>query len=630
MSGPFLFLTRPGGGPIDEDTCRAFDAAAARNQLPPLTWVLETDYAVALGPDAAGLGTGPSLSRGRWAHVVSNARLDNPREVEELALPALRGSLATDPERLAGAIDVCGARCIPRILGDFAVVAWFPATRELHAARDAFGVRTLYYTERKDLFALSSNAALLAEGESYDDAYITQFLNDGIPAADHSIFQFVRAIPPGSNLQFTRGGRGVTQFWTPECFRIQSDGGDAELIEEFRRLFLRAVQIRMPEKLDVWMLLSGGLDSSSIIAAADQLCELGCRQRGMAGSITLVDTLGNGDEREYTSSLLAQYPHTNFEIVDEWMWRDDGFPPPFTDAPVPVYPFYARERRAASLLSEHNARVVLGGQGPDHYLTGSLHFLADLLAAGKISTAVRALAHWSSTLRQSLWRLGWTYGVLPLIPEGLRLRQSREAADWLLKKDQRTREAEYDKMPISKYEQQICYGISNVSHVLPYAGTSTPFEIRYPFLDRRLVEFSLRLPIRLRSRPGARKQVLRDAMGSMLPDLIRNRPGKGGLSSRLQWSFVKESKLLADLLRDPILGQLGYIDVDRLRSAVTHYRHARANASPTILLPLSLETWLQVRSGRWRSDEETGGDAVSTSAHCTKHIRTEANHDSAA
>jgi asparagine synthase (glutamine-hydrolysing) len=608
MSGVFVVLVRPDAGPITERLRGRYDSAVKYNGLPPLRWEIGGSCAVGIGPDVTGLGTGPRHVRTERLTVVGNARLDNRDEVGQLGDSHRAGGDAADLELIARAIEAVGPAGIVDCLGDFAIVTWDPASREMHAARDAFGVKQLCYADRPDHMALSSRATLLADGDAYDRDYILTYLSGAVAAPDRTPYAGVHAVPPGCIVSRSLGTSRITRFWSAADHVIDDNADECERVEAFREIFAAAVTSRMAEPGMTWSHLSGGLDSSSVVSLAQSLFEAGRLRAGVAGTVTIADSLAQGDEREYTADVLSRYAVPNYELVDDWLWRDDGVPPPLTDEPTLAYPFYARDRRIREMVRDGGGRVLLSGEGADHYLTGSLYFLADLLTDRRISEAFGALHGWAATLRQSFWRLGFQYGVRPLLPPSIR--QATTPAPTVpawLRCTATERASLRDRLQSSRqredtgcghYAAEVQYQVENLWQVLRAEVVESSLEVRYPFLDRRLVEFSLRLPPRLRSRPHSRKWVLREAMHGILPERVRMRTGKGGIEGRLPWSLVHEHEKITHLLRDPILSQLGFADRDLLRRTVSAATHARAGAVSAVLSPLSLETWLRVRSDR--------------------------------
>jgi asparagine synthase (glutamine-hydrolysing) len=609
MSSVFLFLVRPSGEPVSEEQHR-FDASATRNELPPLRWVVEANYAVALGPDVTGLGTDPVLARTHRLVVVGNARLDNREEVAGWSAAPRRTADATDLEIIAEAIETRGTKCIPGILGDFAIVVWNPFTQELVAARDTFGIRALFYCATNDLIAFASQASLCADGKRYDLEYIADFLVGGLPSVTHTIYAGTLAVPPAGVVTVRNRRFAVDRYWTPEDFPIDEALTGEAAIDTIRELIVRAVTAGITGRDDTWSQLSGGLDSSTLVSVTQSLASTGRIPSGLGGTVTLVDTLGTGDERIFSEAVVRRWPVRNETLTDYWLWRDDEFGPPITDEPALAYPFYARDRRMCMIVRSSGGRVLLNGTGPDHYLAGSALFIADLLARGAVRTAAHEVARWATVVRGSFWRTGYRSAVLPLLPGVVRravVPTNQRVPKWIDRGFARQFTVQ-SRLPAArtlrepwggKYAGDVAERVRNVSRSIDRGVVAGALDVRYPLLFRPLVEFSLRLPPAMRTRPHARKWILREALRGVLPEEVRTRPGKGGIDGRIAWSLIHERPRLEALLREPVLGDLGCIQVSELRAAITDARASDPALRAFTLCALSLETWLCVRSGRW-------------------------------
>jgi asparagine synthase (glutamine-hydrolysing) len=624
MIGVFLFLVRPSGDPITAEIRERFNASAAQNELPHLGWTGEENTAAAVGPDVDGSSTGPMLVRSRRLLVVGNARLDNPKEVAGWTNASERLSGAKDLEIIARAIEHRGPSCISRILGDFAFLAWDGSTQRLTAARDAFGVKGLYYAETPDLLAFASRAALLADGEQYDREFMLEYLSGSPSASGRTVFSNVSSLPPGTMLKWHRGRSELSRYWSPEA-SARAAASTPDHVEAFRDLFVRGLMLRLTGRADVWAQLSGGLDSSSIVSTAQWLARTGRVLHGVSGTVTVVDTLGSGDETEFVGSVLNRYNLQNDRVVDVGMWEDCRMAPPLTDQPFPAYPFFSRDRRMADAVGAGGGRVLLSGEGADHYLTGNLYFLADWISDGDTLRALRSLSAWAGLLKTSLWRLGFKYALVPLLPTaGQRLlipahrlppwlRADRSVRAWLA--DPSRRKVRSSGQTCSRYAEAIAHSISTLQPHIDNEIVGSHVEMRFPFLYRPLVEWSLGLAPEMRSRARERKWILRQAMRGIVPELVRNRSSKGSITGRFVWSITHEAERLNAMLQNPILGQLGIVDTDRLRTSVTAIREGGSGADAPMAAVLSLETWLQVRSGRWRSQGQEKQHPVGNPAH---------------
>jgi asparagine synthase (glutamine-hydrolysing) len=274
-----------------------------------------------------------------------------------------------------------------------------------------------------------------------------------------------------------------------------------------------------------------------------------------------------------------------------------------------------------ALVRDGGARVLLSGHGADHYLAGSRTYLADLVARGRWAAAARDAARYAVRDRGSFWRCLWRHGLYPLAPAPLRLRWARESEtlpDWVDPGFAR-RVGMAGRLELvlgqgagegSRFAAETAYAVDVVTRILEREPFDEGLELRYPFLYRPLVEFSLRLPPRLRIRPEGDKWVLREAMRGVLPEVVRTRRGKGGIDGRILWSLHRERGRLTTLLRAPRIAREGWVDAAKLREAVERARCGEVRNLVFLLSSLSLESWLAVREGRWPERTEEGADAA--------------------
>jgi asparagine synthase (glutamine-hydrolysing) len=377
-------------------------------------------------------------------------------------------------------------------------------------------------------------------------------------------------------------------------------------------------------------MLSGGLDSSSIVSIAQRLAGQGVAAGGLGGTVTLVDTRGDGDEREYARAVLDRYRVRNETLVDFEPMQIDGVAPPLTDSPAPQYPFYARDRRIARVVQEAGGRVLLSGYGSDHYLAGNLYCFADRVRSGHALEALRELAHWAALGRVSFWRLAADHVVFPLAPVPLQR--------WLLPSDQRppswispTFSRRFDlkeRLPALRmlradhrgnYASAIAAAINDFGMSADRNYLSQLIEVRYPFLYRPLVELALSLPPAERTRPFARKWVLRQAMRGILPESVRQRSSKGGIGGRIDEWLLHAQSAVDTLLHDSLLAQLGCVEPSRLQAAIRGPEATPATRA-TVMRFVSLELWLRVRSGQWRAPHgmRAGRVVRGGTAHATR------------
>jgi asparagine synthase (glutamine-hydrolysing) len=553
-------------------------------------------------------GLGPTVSRTRSLAGVGEVRLDHPDVVARWAGRA--PDRTPHLELVLAAIESRGPECIAELLGDFAFVVWNAASREIIAARDAFGVHTLYYRQDGDVFALSSRASLLATSGGYNPEFIATYLTIWNDPAEPSPFVGVTTVPSGCILKRSGRSCGVSQYWDASQFPIAAATDERAQIGELRSLFTEGVRTRIASREDIWAQLSGGLDSSSVVCMAQLLARQGLTPSPLGGTITLVDGPGLADEREFSDAVVRAHELRNEQVEDHWPWRDDGLRPPLLETPHANYPFYARDRRACTIIREAGGRVLLTGIGSDQYLSSLPYFFADWIVERRWRRACRGMTRWAVLDRSSFWNALFQFGLIPLLPRALRRRlapRHLRVAPWVQRRFARRfameRRDPTQALLDAPWGQKFAGGmINDISHFGRYSDQTLfteTFDVRHPFLYRPLVEFSLRLAPELRVRPLAQKWILREAMRGVLPESIRTRTDKGAVDSRYAWALSRERERIDDLTRAPILADLGCIDGVKLRAAIEAARRGREIHIVPLITTLSLETWLRARSGEW-------------------------------
>jgi asparagine synthase (glutamine-hydrolysing) len=558
-------------------------------------------HSIVEGPFAAVALDRPGQHRkllARFGNLIGagDVRLDNRSDVAELA--GLRADEHCDLELVLGAIDRRGEGCIPRVLGDFAFVCWDARAQKLLAVRDAFGVKALYRRTAPGLQLFSSDIAPLRIDESYDLEYIADYLTGQTTGLEATIWRGITPVGAGSLVRQRGTVQTAERYWRADEFVPADDGDEEENCFRFRTLLEESVLARVEDAGHTWAHLSGGLDSSSIVALSNVM---GVEGKRVSNTITIVDSLGQGNECAYSDAVVRKYGLRNEQVRDYWAWQDDGQDIPVTDQPSPLYPFYARDRQAWNLVRNAGGRVLLSGFGADQYLYGNLDYITDLAANGRIRDALGEVTTWSVAMRQSFWTVGRRYLVDPFVS---RSQQVHGRPRWMTPSLGSASGLDSRITGGHRFARRITDNLNALPAWLERWPYGPEIEMRYPFLYRPLVEASLRLPAKQRVRPNARKWILRQATRDVLPEQVRTRSTKGGIDARILWSLHREKPRLDAMLRDPILAQLGCVDAAALRRAVDEARRGIVVNNVQLFSALALETWLSARNGAWASASE--------------------------
>ena len=458
------------------------------------------------------------VTRDLW--LAADARVDNRADLAEALSSSTEQPLRTDADFILASYERWGADLVNHVVGDFAFALWDGEREQLLVARDPFGIRPVFLARTHGgLLAASTLPAVLAgiAGErSIDESYLAHFLH-GLPPRDRSIWAGVERLPPG-HLRIVDRERDVTeQYWSPSLEPLVQPL--EATIEQIRSCFDEAVRCRLRTRDGVATDLSGGLDSSTIAATAARLTT-GVRPISLAYRIdpeafempyiqAVIDHLGLDAHVIEADELATLDP-----VVDIRAHREPLYA-------VDVSDTGARFDAALSL----GCSVSLAGVGGDEALYGSSDGRLDHLRQSLRNTALR-------------WVAGHPDGLLA---QGLRVRRARRA-----RRDRPWLRVPYQQWAgrVPPYGQRLgaerlaAYDSPWQSAALELTdrvAAERGVEVRYPFLDRRLVEMCLRLPEAQVKDDDRTRGLHRRAFGPRLPLLVALRTDKADLTG----SFVR-------------------------------------------------------------------------------------------
>lgn len=507
--------------------------------------------------------------------ITADARVDNRDDLLttlDLVQPV------SDSELILAAYRKWGEDCPEKLVGDFTFAIWDKRKRTLFVARDRIGVKPFYYhykDDREFVFASEISPLFGAAGleRRPDKDAMRAFLAGLSPPLDGTLFVGVRRLPPATTFVIKNGRVTARKYWEPVSGRVRRPQSLDEHAEEFQYLFSQAVHAQMRSAFPIGCLLSGGLDSSSVLCQASRLIG----KKTALSAYSLIFDQVPCDERSFIKEIIqhvdvewlsavvdahefdcGELLRNYYRVSPEWPVRGLH--------PSSYWPIF-------DLARGRGVRVMLTGYGGDHVVYGSFNYLADLLRSLRWGALLRELVRYRFS---SLLILN--YVLKPSCPD--RLREPIKRVRGLFNKQSKRLAT---SVPSAWIEQGISHnefstraaweeagylvGPSN-SHWLdgylePLAGRSK-MELRHPFFDIRLVEFLHSLPSEEKLWGGRTKIILRHAMRGILPEMIRERRSKIEFSPAILF-------VLGNTFVDPgalKLSQLGFIDVETIRELV--------------------------------------------------------------
>jgi len=604
-------------------------AGKADAMIRSLAWQDQTPHFTANGDDYSFVhllldtdGSGPPLGRlveNDFAVCNADCRLDNRDELlPRLNLPENAG----DSDILLAAHALWGAKMPGHLLGDFAFAIWHRASRTLFAARDHFGVKPFYYYHAGEKFLFASDiSALFAAGapRRIKDAAIADFLTRAAPPASETSFEGIKLLPPGHWLSLQDGALSTGCYYQLELPEIRKHKNAPA---EFRRLLTAAVHARLrgAPKLNIGAMLSGGLDSSSIA------CLAATKIPNLPTLSMVFDETPEFNERPFIETVLAQGGFAPIFIPSNAL-------PPFAEVTAMIReqtdlfnaPNIGASRMIYHVAREAGLRVLLDGHGGDEVAPVGFTRLHELAIAGHWRSLWRAMdgAMPETNARLKLYGF-WKYfrRHTPLwlvfrLPSVLRRRLGllpRSEDEGLLNPDFAARIAQARQAPEAKPPAHVAFSErhhhfsvltgplqAHAFEILSHMAAAAGVEARYPFWDKRLVEFCLSLEPAEKFDAGFGRLILRRAMEGVLPERVRLRRDKLNFMPHIVAGMFKHHQSLIGQLCNA-QGPLGnYVNLAALRKAASRAASAPANkpdglATQQVWRATILAFWLQAQA----------------------------------
>ncbi|HEX8179975.1 MAG TPA: asparagine synthase (glutamine-hydrolyzing) [Pyrinomonadaceae bacterium] len=462
-----------------------------------------------------------------------------------------------DTETILHLYEEDGARCVEHLRGMFAFAIWDSRRRELFIARDRLGVKPLYYVETPDgsLYFASEIKALLAARAITPEinyAALPDYLANHATSDTETLFCGIKRLLPGHTLRWRDGDVQISRYWDISFARADEATGrsDDDYVEEWTELFRTSVRLRLMADVPLGMFLSGGIDSSAIAAVMSGMVAEPIK----TFSVAFAEREAN--ELEYARLVAHAYrtehhevvvsPEEFFAALPRLVWHEDE--PLAHPSSVALY--------FVSQLAAQHVKVVLTGEGSDELLAGygryrkTVYNLAlgaryhGLTPAALRHAVRRGIEHLPAAgARQKLAR---TFLCIPPEIESLYFDnfavfpQALQQA--LLTPETKERTGRLDpyagvrhylaRTDADTLLNQLLYAdVKTYLHELlmkqDQMSMAASIESRVPFLDHKLVEFTARLPERMKLRGWTTKYILRQSMKGVLPEPILKRRKMG-------------------------------------------------------------------------------------------------------
>ncbi len=569
--------------------------------------------------DLAG-GQQPFSNETASVQLVANGEIYNFAALrQELGSHGHTFRSRSDIEVLVHAYEQWGVDFLKRLRGMFALALWDANTQTLLAARDRAGEKPLYWTlTPRGLLLASEVKALLVRPDvrrELDLEAVDQFLTYEYVIAPRTILKGVHKLPPGHYLQYRNGSVTVRRYWDAADVAVKPWRED-EAADALRETLQRAVVSQMMADVPLGAFLSGGIDSSSIVAFMSEVSlqpvnsfSIGFED-GSYNELPFareVATLFRTDHRERTVSPAIG------ELFDKLVVHLDE---PFAD--VSLFPTYL-----VSQLAREHVKVVLSGDGGDELFGGYDAYQAQQMAArfgGAGDALIPAMAAVAAALPPTEKKKGFVnrfkrfaqgaaqapddlghYRWMVYLGAGAKRRlytptlQSALVASDVYRpvRDALRRYSSDDLLNRQLYTDLSVYLVDDILVKVDRMSMATSLETRAPFLDGEVMELAFSMAGSLKIRDGERKWILKRAMRGILPERILTRRKEGFSIPMKNWLRRPLQPMMRELLSPERIERRGLFETPEVGRLIDAHVAGRENHAHTLFPLMVFERWCE-------------------------------------
>lgn len=567
-------------------------------------------------------GKQPISNENRTIWIVFNGEIYNYRDLRiELIEHGHHFATRSDTEVIVHLYEEYGLDCVKHLQGMFAFALWDANLERLVLARDPLGQKPLYYTYRQGRFTFASEMKALFQATPTTPRLNVWALHNYmslrcVPSTD-TLFEGVSKLPAGHTLIFERGVITTSPYWTL-TYTPKASGSFKDACGQLRDLLLATIESHMVSDVPVGAFLSGGLDSSLVVAMMATLSDTPIR------TFSIGAREQDFNELPFARLVAERYGTDHHELIvkpdligtlPEMLWHMEE----------PVDPFAFGIYNAARLAGQH-VKVVLGGDGGDELFAGYDRYLGNrlvdlycLIPEGLRRTLIEPLIQRlpdTYKYNNRVQKLRW---LVAMSETGAGERYARSAS--FLRFSHAHKKALYSKelwQELGAHDSSAyllaLFNADNATdtidkmlytdvktrlpdHLLMIGDRMTmahSVEGRSPYVDQRVVEFVATLPAHFKLRGRTLKHIQREVAREFLPETVVRRQ-KQGFSFPIAYWFKKELRPLAShLFHNSRLAQEGYFRRETMLALLDEHANGRGDHNYRLWLLLALELWYRL------------------------------------
>ena len=564
-----------------------------------------------------GAGRQPMANEDESLWIVCNGEIYNHQDLRsELEARGHRFRTHCDIETLLHLYEESGPDCLQKVNGMFAAAIWDTRDQRLFLARDRLGKKPLYYRHTPSQFLFGSEVKALLQHPDcppeLDRVSLAKYLAYEYVPSPHCIFKGIQKLPAGHHLTWKNGQTTVRQYWDLSFPPVANSRPEGEIADELLARLREAVRLRLISDVPLGVFLSGGIDSSSVVAMMAEL-----RPASQIKTFAIGFEERSFDESHHARLVARHFGTDHHEdilksqtLVDILPEVADFLDEPFADASI--IPTYLLSR-----FTRRHVTVALGGDGGDELLAGYPTFQADRVARWyrrlpsalhkglaqrltgllpvshknfsfdfKVKQFLRGVSY-EPGIRNQVWLGSFT----PDEQQNL-LRADSGGAD--VYDDIRAAEGRCEaKAALNRLVYLYCkfYLQDDILFKVDRASMACGLEARAPFLDYTLVDFLCTIPPRLKLRGLTAKYILKRALKGRLPADILGRGKKGFGIPIAKWFRGELRELLQDTLSESRLKRQGLFNPTAVSALIAQHLQGKKDNRKQLWTLFMFQLW---------------------------------------
>jgi asparagine synthase (glutamine-hydrolysing) len=521
-----------------------------------------------------------------------------------------------DSEVVPHLYEEYGASFPAMLRGMFAIGLWDGRERKLFLVRDRLGIKPLYYWDDGSSFVFASEIkAMLFSGlveREVDLQALSDYITFRYVPAPATLFRNIKKVPQGRVITVGAGGVGESEYWDFN-FEPGPDCEDEEAVERLDEMLSECVRMRLMSDVPLGALLSGGIDSSMIVSYMSRMVDSPVKTFSVG-----FESAGRLSELPYAKTVSKKFGTEHYEIVVGFedvvehlsglVWHQDE--PVSEPAAIPTF--------MVSKLAREHVTVVLTGEGADELFAGYPQYGLESWAG-----RYRRLPSWlrDRVIRPAVSSLPFGFRRLRVVERSMATasdgdrwsswfagfcgeeKRSLVSADLASSVDDPTGERIFDyhigrlgdAHPVEKmlYADTKVWLPDDLLMKMDKMSMAASLEARVPFLDHKLVEYAVGLPLRQKLEGLQGKGILRRLARDVLPEEIIKRKKVGFVVPINVWFRGELKPLLESMLFSPRFVDRGFFDSRYIRKLVKEHTEGRLDHRRELWTLLNLEMWIR-------------------------------------